>query len=592
MNLSILNFISACLSLVSSWNSHHPQHHQLTSPIWQETHRSLVKGGIRSFRDVRLSSTVTHMVASSTSSTHSSILSSLLLAVQSAASSLDDLHKLQRFGENIFAGILSVAMLQGIVALGQYRTNPSGQLIVPTGPTIGIARPKHQRITAEGNPADRTDRSFAKSLIVKTENATEALSPERSTIVAPISSRLMECKASNSPTTLSKGSSRYARVLNNVNRWLVLLVPWVGRQFSSLMARNTHLFHVAFIFLFSRIFDLPHHWLRQSRRLKSASRDSGSTSAPSLLSGGSTDGYNTQDAPFNPNGVLLGTRPIRNLIVLGDSLAVGLGSVDVFDTNRNNTLDFQLIQNLDVDMDGKKTGPVFPRVLAETIADREGLDVAWRSAGVDGGDTQHILDFCLDVLEEEVQRGRSPDLVVLLCGINDLKYYMPKPWWGGNPGPRAFRKRLQSLIDAVHRLAPESTIVLPAIPTQMFHKNSPINIFPFNFVMDSLIGFWDSLKMGVADRAVDGEDILTSAFFDNKSQHRKGRVIYVRTNPKDVLNWYKLPNPIETAEEALSESFQQDEGLIAADGVHPNRKCYALWAQSLANQLLPQQVYR
>jgi len=75
-------------------------------------------------------------------------------------------------------------------------------------------------------------------------------------------------------------------------------------------------------------------------------------------------------------------------------------------------------------------------------------------------------------------------LVVLLVGINDLKFYMSKPWWGGNPGPSAFRQRLKNLIDSIHRLAPDCTIVLPAFPTQMFHKNSPMNIFPFNFIMD------------------------------------------------------------------------------------------------------------
>jgi hypothetical protein len=128
---------------------------------------------------------------------------------------------------------------------------------------------------------------------------------------------------------------------------------------------------------------------------------------------------------------------------------------------------------------------------------------------------------------------------------------------------------------------------LPAIPTQMFHKNSPMNIFPFNFVMDSLIGFWDSLKMSVADRVLDGEDILGPAPSPDALSGKKGRVIYIRTEPKEVLQWYEAPHPLEGPPTPLPHEHRREEGLIAADGVHPNAKCYALWAKALANQLLP-----
>jgi lysophospholipase L1-like esterase len=286
--------------------------------------------------------------------------------------------------------------------------------------------------------------------------------------------------------------------------------------------------------------------------------------------------------------------------------------VDVFDSNKNNTLGYELIQNLGNGDDESSsssstttksetaTGPVFPRVLAETVAEMEGVDVHWRSAGVDGGDTQHVRDYCLPVIAEEVQKGRVPQLVVLLVGVNDLKYFMSKPWLGGNPGPRIFQQRLHDLIDSIHELAPGCTIVLPAVPAQMFHKNSPMNIFPFSFIMDAVIGFWESLKIGVADRVVDGEDIMAPPPLRSGDGPKKGRVVFVRMDPEEVLQWYGEPSPLldhvddddnngvstTVTADLLISSKNDEERLIASDGVHPNAKCYALWAQTLAKKLL------
>jgi lysophospholipase L1-like esterase len=514
-------------------------------------------GGRRrsSFRNAQLTSSFGDLFVGSNGD--SSLLSSLVLSLQTTFTSPDNLHRIQRLGETTFSGVLLVAALQGIVALGQYRTNPSGQLVVPPGRTIGLAYPK-----TEGGA----------TLARNTPMATTPLT------------------TNNDPSiTRSYGASRYARTLNQINRWLVLLIPWAGRQFSFLLARNTHLFHLAFILVFSRFFDFPHYWLFRLRRLNDGNL--ASRIPPTVSGGGSrNDAANVDVRPVHAEGrsyCATISRPVHNLLVLGDSLAVGLGSVDIFDASRNNTLDYELIQNIDEsDVDMDETGPIFPRVLAETLAEKQQVAVAWRSAGVDGGDSQHIQDFCLDVLRDEVQQGRSPQLVVLICGINDLKLYISKPWWGGHPGPRLFRKRLQTLIDSIHSFAPDSTIVLPAIPTQMFHKNSPMNIFPLNFVMDSLIGFWDSVKMGVADRVLNGEDVLALPTAGLQSG-KEGRVIFSRIEPNEVLNWYKQPNPLQDPSASLLHDHRKEGGLIASDGVHPNAKCYALWAQSLANQLLP-----
>ncbi|KAL3918323.1 MAG: hypothetical protein SGILL_004296, partial [Bacillariaceae sp.] len=487
------------------------------------------------------------------------------------------------------------AALQGVVALGQYRTNPSGQLIVPPGPTIGVTHPSNKR---SGVRSVQTEiPAFA------TSSYAAGTSSPNSTSDTPIANLAsMTPPSDTSDKTLSEGNNRYTRILNTVNRWMVLLVPWIARQVSFVLARNTHFFHLAFIVTISRVFDLPHYWAFQRRLQSAAVGATESSSHPKMPTtthklNGNTE-HTSATTTVVADTLATNSKPIYNVLVLGDSLAVGLGSVDIFNSTKDNTLDYELIQNLDVnrgnnaDLSADETGPIFPRVLAETLSDMQDSDVCWRSAGVDGGDTQHILDFCLPVLEEEVQQGRAPQIVVLLCGINDLKSFMSKPWPGGNPGPRIFRQRLQSLIDSIHQLAPNCTIVLPATPTQMFRKNSPMNIFPFNFVMDSLIGFWDSFKMGVADRVVDGDDILAPSSTDPKSQSKCGRVYYVRTEPNEVLSWYRKPNPLESESSSHTSTDkvkkEEEQGLIAGDGVHPNAKCYALWAQSLAERLLPQ----
>ena len=513
-------------------------------------------------------------------------------------SSLDALHRIQRLGENVFAGLLLVACLQGVVALGQYRTNPSGQLIVPPGPTIGVAHPG-ETSNAESKEAQSANTTFAKVAVSALSSADGGNSTTMPTMTSPIITNATV--TAETSTTLSEGNNRYTNILNAVNRWMVLLVPWIARQVSFLLTRNTHLFHLIFIVTISRIFDLPNYWAFQ-RQLQNAAVGTTEVPLPLPPTAANTTASSTDNAfEFNGHGAANDTavdrnlgapsaRTISNILVLGDSLAVGLGSVDVFNSTKDNTLDYELIQNLDTSNRNDETGPVFPRTLAEALAEKQGTDVSWRSAGVDGGDTGHILEFCMQVLEEEVDQGRSPQVVVLLCGINDLKSYMSKPWPGGNPGPREFRKRLQRLIDSIHRLAPDCTVVLPAIPTQMFHRNSPMNIFPFNFVMDSLIGFWDSLKMGVADRVVDGDDSWAHTTLEPKSQVKAGRVYYIRTEPNEVLSWYGEPNPLQPMfpGASLDVTEEAEKRLIAGDGVHPNAKCYALWARSLADRLLTQ----
>jgi len=409
------------------------------------------------------------------------------------------LRGVQRLGENIFGAMFIVACLQAMVTLAQYRTNPMGQLIAPPGLTHGVAL-----------PSESTTLNESKELLIK--QVEEDVEVDASLV---------------NKTKSSTATSRYTRIINRINRWLVLAIPWVSRKFGFVMTRNTHLFHVGLIFTLAGFFDIPNRWNLKGNAKIVAKTDVVAT-----------------DTTF------------QRVVVIGDSLAVGMGTVNIFDKEKDNSVPYSKIENVKDDFG---PGPVFPRALAETLATHSQASVQWRSAGVDGGDAAHIQHFCLDIIEEEVANGRFPDVVVILCGMNDLKNYISNPF--RYPGPRTFRTRLKGLIAEIKKLAPNTKVVLPSVPTQMFRKNSPLNVIPLNFFLDTIVGFWDSQKKLVAD------------LFPSRD------VMYFFVTPGEVFDWYKVIEEEADAQEG-------GDSLIAADGIHPNAKCYAMWASSLGKKLL------
>jgi lysophospholipase L1-like esterase len=96
----------------------------------------------------------------------------------------------------------------------------------------------------------------------------------------------------------------------------------------------------------------------------------------------------------------------------------------------------------------------------------------------------------------------------------------------------------------------------------MYKANSPLNIFPLNFFIDAVVGFWDSQKKLVADR------------------YPSHNVLYLGLRPTQIYDWYH---------KKYGSNDKDDEGLIAADGVHPNAKCYASWARVLAEYLVKEE---
>lgn len=417
---------------------------------------------------------------------------SMALSSSIPAVSLSIIQSVRKMGQNTLAAMFIVALIQALVALIQYRTNPSGQLIIPPGLTFGVVLPEDEE--QEGNEkslSSKIDGSFFEEL----------------------------------SSTISKGTSRYANVINRINRFLFLLIPWASRRVAFFWGRNTHLFHLGFILSLNRLFGIPNKWFTRKE---------------------------TFDIPTTAETFShIKENSLGRLVVIGDSLAVGLGSVDAFDSQKDNSIPFMKIENIEND-DGP--GPVFPRRLAESLSNQLQVPFHWRSAGVDGGDVKRIDTHCLDVIEEEAATAHPPDIIVILCGINDLKNYVGNPF--KNIGPRKFRSRLLGLIQKIKQVAPNAKVVVPSFPTQMFHRKSPLNIFPLNFFLDSVIAYWDHQKKLVADAY-------------------PTEIFYFEMNPSEIFEWFEFED----------KEHCNDSTLLAADGVHPNAKCYASWANSLGSKI-------
>jgi lysophospholipase L1-like esterase len=438
--------------------------------------------------------------------------SSCLLASSSLLFLFRGITQLQSIGEKIFAAAFFIAFIQAGVAFFSYRTNPVGELIVPPGITIGVEQPKQPY--DEIRQPSRIRRNKREKLLLSYHEMVEETKREEND------------SDSYSSTATSTDQSRYSRIINRVNSFLPLLLPLLARRLSYVVTRNSHLFHIGFVGTLIKLFDIPTRF---------------------FLSNVTESIVQDDESNANTTTVSKGIGEISRVCVIGDSLAVGLGTVDSFDKNKNSTLAMCRIERLDPSPGSES--PEFPRVFARTLATLRQSPVSWRSAGVDGGLVPDINEFCLGVIQEETAQGRPPDVVVIICGINDLKQFVTKPW--GAYSARSFRRSLAELITDIRKISPGCKVLLPGLPTQMFHKNSPLNIFPLAFFLDTIVGFFDSQKKLVAD------------CFPSKD------VMYLGISASDIADWY----------------HDESKSLIAADGVHPNKRCYALWAEFMAKGL-------
>jgi len=405
--------------------------------------------------------------------------------------------QIQHIGETSLAALLVIAAVQGVNIMKQYSTNPLGELIVPPGLTIGVE--------------DATKPSSTSCLLMDQKAVAPLTNQELTDLLCNANDTLISCEA-------KKG-------WYHVNRFLVLLLPFLAGQWGFAMLRFGHLFHIATILGLSKLYDV-------FKELPDLSMTTGDDVRP-----------------------VFGDEP--HVVVIGDSMSVGIGCSTKFDPDKNSGI-LSRIEQLELNKDDdpdEATGPVFPRALARTLSQRLGKPVSWRSGGVDGGDTQDIKKYLLPIIQEEVDSGKPPDIVVVLTGSNDLKHIIST-----DPehcaSVRGFRSNLMELVKQIQAISPNTQVVFPALPTYKLDQNSILNVFPLSFFLDGIIGVWDAQKIQAAKQS--------------PSIH------YVDLTVKEVNEWYK---------QLQRQDCNKQTTLIAADGIHPNAQCYAQWAKYVGNHL-------
>lgn len=420
---------------------------------------------------------------------------------------LQDLSRLVRnIGINAFIAAFAIATVQGGLALLQYRSNPNGELSVPPGITYGIE--------------DFSNSTKEPDLITLMNDYPDQMQ------ISKEKTSTFEAETENLP-------GRVSTFFSDVNKLLVLLIPWVSNQLTFILKKRIHLLHVGFIMSLVSILDLRPREMYPLETIDNLHQ-------------------------------FCGSKENINLVVIGDSFACGIGSVSLWDKEKG-LAPFRRIENMKESptlVNEKlhdKLGPVFPKSFARTLSHRIKRPVNWRSAGVDGGDVVDINTYCVGVIEDEVKKGRSPDVVVILCGMNDLKKMFVKPVFAGLAFD--FRSNLTKLIQSIQKHAPDTKILFPAIPSYKLEKDSVLNILPLSFFLDVMISLWDWQKKRVADS-------LSSS------------VMYLHVTGKEIGKWYKT---FGTHERGSSSNT-----LISADGVHPNSRGYAQWGKCMANKFCSQ----
>jgi len=254
------------------------------------------------------------------------------------------------------------------------------------------------------------------------------------------------------------------------------------------------------------------------------------------------------------------------LHVIGDSLVTGAG----------------------VSRDADGFGPVLPRVIAERLATLLDADVEWHAFGKKAADVASIRK---DVVgdwsarrrglksdaEERVrddEGGRennpplpvpvpaaataaaapAPDIVIVLCGVNDLKHAFR------GRTPDAFGRELRATLRDVRRAVSDENnatgkttlVVLPGMPMHL------VTAFPFPLSLVAVAAgeFWDDQKRKLARSD------------DRRDANRAIKTVYV---PKPTRERMAI--------------FGADAALIAKDGVHPNEWGYAAWAHHVAREI-------
>lgn len=251
--------------------------------------------------------------------------------------------RIQTLGETLLTACVLLSIIQASIALYQYRYDSRGQLPYPNGLTLGV----EQYLESEKDGTNTNTTSEHEAVQYNINNDTAA---DLEDIISEIN---------------DEPSKTMPQLMKKMNKALFLLLPWITQTVHMLLTRNAHLFHIGFIFtLGSFLEDI----------MRNDQGDLDEYNSPTLFQKVNNVSFNKED-------------PLR-VLVIGDSLSIGIGCIEHFDANKDNSIPMELVQKTKLTGDhntGKLQGPVFPQAFARSLSRHFRLPVHYRSAGVDGG---------------------------------------------------------------------------------------------------------------------------------------------------------------------------------------------------------------
>jgi lysophospholipase L1-like esterase len=235
-----------------------------------------------------------------------------------------------------------------------------------------------------------------------------------------------------------------------------------------------------------------------------------------------------------------------NILFVGDSLVTGVGC----------------------GQEGEPKGPPLPRVISEFLARALRVDIQWTAIGHTGADVAGLSARSLPVVAEEARRvqqvGQRIDMVVVVCGLNDLK----RAYTSLRRTASGFRSELSSFVEAIHKeTGTETSVVLPALPVHrapVFH-----GWWPLQPLFNTLAAVWDDQKEALAKTSLARSSSSTSSALRAACGQTLGRISFVRNATNGDEAWGA-------------------EDFWAADGIHPNDRGYQVWGEYLAASILAQ----
>ena len=68
--------------------------------------------------------------------------------------------------------------------------------------------------------------------------------------------------------------------------------------------------------------------------------------------------------------------------------------------------------------------------------------------------------------------------------------------------------------------------------------------------------------------------------------NKRENCIYLDLTAQEIANWYKADNEEEEGSSFFGNNFDsiRSSALLSSDGVHPNKRMYALWAETVGRK--------